>query len=1100
MEKTDVMEKRDIHPSIFSVLFLLILLVGSGNLLSALDPALHIDRYNLEIYTTENGLPQSSVLSIVQTADGYIWLATYEGLARFDGIRFRVFDTSTTADMASNRVRVLLEDSSGDLWAGTNGGLLRYSRGEFKNFTVNDGLTSGHISALWEDRYGNLWAGTTNGLNHLARDGSGGIVITRYTAKNGFADTYISALAEDQQGVLWIGTTGGGIYFYSNGIFTRCRANEIPINADIRTLYKEPGGGIWIGIRGRGLAYAENGSSGTFRTFLTRDGLSGSDVRAISKDSAGTLWIGTNGQGLNTYKNGRFNHSISEQGFFNSPIRSFLEDREGSFWVGTRDGLSQLKEGKFILYSNRNGLPVDSVRTVFQDRSGKIWLGTVGGGLACYNNGEFSIYGREQGFKSDHIWTIAQSSDGDLWVGTYGGGLHRLKNDRVIRIYSSANGLSNNVIRALYVDPEDNVWVGTNGGGVDVIRLKTGSRNPLITNYSTQNGLSDNFVYAISGDRDGNTWIGTYYGNLNRFSNGQFTVFSVKNGLTGHAIWSIYPDAGLNGQLWLGTDGGGLIRFNKGTVTRFTAKDGLYSDLAFQVLEDKLGNLWMNCNRGIYSVSKKDLEAFAAGKVNFISGISFGKKEGIKNTECNGPAQPAGICTTDGALWFPTIRGAVVMDPQKQKANKVMPPVIIEEMRADGKLIHSYPPRGSGKATYRLGPGKKRLEFSFTGLSFAAPQQVKFKYRLDGFDENWMNAGSQRHVSYTNIEPGQYSFQVIASNNDGVWNTTGARLTFTLGAFFWQTLWFQAILVVLFAFLSYAGIGFIKNHMKLIAFWKKKKYIASYEIEKQIGIGGMGIVYKVHSLMDKRLQFAMKVMKEEHLLDEVQKKRFKNESLLVDSIDHPHIVKVHERGESTGVLYIVMELLEGSTLAQRYKAQQYVTPHQCVHIMQQVAHILVTLHRENIIHRDLKPENIMLINRNDDPDYVKLLDFGIARVQSFSRLTETGQVLGTIPYMPPEILSGGVNSASVDIYSLGIIAYEMLTRQLPFTGDKPLETMRRILKEEPTEPSKRNRSIPLWLNELVMQMMGKKADERPDAQEVLARLARGSAPPPVTQG
>lgn len=1095
-----MMEKRDIRFLIIAVGISLALLGGSWAPISALDPSLHIDRYNLEIYTTESGLPQSSVLSIAQTSDGYIWLATYEGLARFDGIRFRVFDTGNTPEIASNRVRVVFEDSGGDLWIGTTGGLLRYSSGAFKNFTVHDGLSSNRVSALCEDRYGGLWVGTTNGLNRMARDDAGGIAFTPFTAKNGFADTYISALAEDQQGTLWIGTSGDGVYFYTNGKFTRGSAKQISTEADIRTLYKDPDGGIWTGIRGRGLVYAPNGSKGEFRAFLTRDGLSGSDVRALFRDSAGTLWIGTNGQGLNTYKNGRFDFSTSEQGFFNSPIRSFLEDREGSLWVGTRDGLSQLKEGKFILYSSRNGLPVDSVRTVFQDNSGNIWLGTVGGGLACYSNGRFQVFGREQGFKSDHIWTISQSSGGDLWVGTYGGGLHRFKNNRVIRIYTTANGLSNNVVRAVYVDPEDNVWVGTNGGGVDVIRLQTGKRNPLITNYSSKNGLSDDFVYAIAGDSQGNTWIGTYYGNLNRFSNGKFTAYGTKDGLTGLPIWSICPDPDAGGRLWLGTDGGGLIRFKNGTITRFTARDGLYSDLAFQVLEDKQGNLWMNCNRGIYSVSKKELEDFAAGKVKRLTSLSFGKKEGIKNTECNGPAQPAGICTTGGALWFPTIRGAVVMDPKKQKVNKVIPPVIIEEMRADGQLIHAYPGRGKGNEGYRLGPGIKRLEFTFTGLSFAAPKQVKFKYRLEGFDDDWMDSGTGRRVSYTNIEPGRYTFRVIAANNDGIWNTTGAGVTFTMGAFFWQTTWFQAIMVVLFAFLSYAGIGFTRNHMKLTAFWKKKKYIASYEIEKQIGAGGMGIVYKVHSLMDKRLRFAMKVMKEEHLLDEVQKKRFKNESLLVDSIDHPHIVKIHERGESTGVLYIVMELLEGCTLAQRYKAEQYLTVDQGVHIMGQIAHILVTLHREDIIHRDLKPENIMLIDRNGDPDYVKLLDFGIARVQSFSRLTETGQVLGTIPYMPPEVLSGGVNSASVDVYSLGIIVYEMLTRKLPFTGDKPLDTMRLILKEEPVEPVKLNRHVPAWLNELVLQMIGKKAEERPDAREVLARVARNAAPPRPLQG
>ncbi|MCP4155805.1 MAG: serine/threonine protein kinase, partial [bacterium] len=284
--------------------------------------------------------------------------------------------------------------------------------------------------------------------------------------------------------------------------------------------------------------------------------------------------------------------------------------------------------------------------------------------------------------------------------------------------------------------------------------------------------------------------------------------------------------------------------------------------------------------------------------------------------------------------------------------------------------------------------------------------------------------------------------------------------------------------LLLFAILSNVVIGLVRKHLKLIAFWKKKKHFASYEIEKQIGVGGMGIVHKVHSLMDKSKVFAMKVMKEEHLVDETQKKRFKNESLLVDRIDHPNLVKVYERGEDNGRLYIVMELLEGFNLAERYKKDKYPNVSQCIHILTQITDILVNLHAENIIHRDLKPENIMLIEKEGDPDFVKLLDFGLAKVQSFSHLTESGQVVGTLPYMPPEIFSDGAYSPAIDIYSLGIIGYEMLTRKKPFSGKKPIDTIKMILDHTPPEPAALLPEIPPHLNSLLLKMIEKAPTDR----------------------
>ena len=1057
------------------------ILIGSVSLLEGLDPAKEIDQYNIDLYSTEDGLPQSSILALVQTKDGYLWMGTYEGIARFDGNEFNIFNKSNTPEMESNRIKCLLEDRTGCLWIGTSGGLLRYSGGKFENHTTKDGLSNDFVTCLCEDTFGRLWIGTTGGLNRFEKG-----TFTSFTRLQGLSDDYVMSVVEEQPGQLWIGTAGAGIFVLQGSRISRIPIPGLPENLPVRILYRDRDNSIWIGTGGQGLVhakkgefriYSEKGRGKTKPTGLAKPpgtGLTGDDIRAITRDSQGTLWIGTNGQGLNRLKNGAFSFSASKQGYLNHPIRSIIEDREGSLWVGTRSGLAQLKDGKFIIYNSRNGLPVDSVRSVFQDREKNIWVGTVNGGLVRFGNGRFKTFGMKAGLRSKHIWTIAQSRDGAIWLGTYGEGLHRLKNGKITQVYTRKNGLGNNVVRAVFVDRENRIWVGSNGGGVDLIK------DGKIINYSTRSGLSDDFVYAISEDKLGDIWIGTYSGSIDRFRDGRFTTYGVNDGLPGHAIWAIYPDE--EDTIWIGTDGGGLLRFKDNRFTRLTVKDGLYSDLAFRIVEDNRQNLWMNCNHGIYRIRKQDVEAYLKGKIQKIPHISFGKLQGIKNTECNGPAQPAGLCSADGKLWFPTIRGVVVIDPEHIKINKILPPVIIEAMTADETPVYSYPVIPGEKIDIR--PGKKRVEFKYTGLSFMAPGRVKFKYKLDGYDENWLDSGARRRVSYTNITPGDYTFRVIACNDDGKWNSEGANLSFTLKAFFWQTWWFRVLLVITFAFLSYLVIGFVKTHMRLIAFWKRRSHIASYEIDEQIGIGGMGIIYKVHSLIDRNKTFAMKVMKEEYLLDEVQKKRFKNESLLVDRLDHPNIVKVYERGEDNDKLYIVMELLEGKTLADRYESKNYPTVAQCIHIMRQVADILVNLCREDIIHRDLKPENIMLLTKNGDPDFVKLLDFGIARTHAFTHLTATGQVVGTLPYMAPEVISDGTLSAAVDVYSLGVIGYEMLTRRKPFPADNPVEILNQVINTTPPNPSEINRQIPQPLNDLVLKMIEKKSGQRPGAAEV----------------
>ncbi len=761
---------------------LLLLALCLAGWLPALDPSKDFDHYTLDSWSIDEGLPQITILAIVQSRDGYLWMGTYEGLARFDGVQFTVFDKDNTPAFKNNNVLALLEDRSGRLWVGTPNGLLRHEKGNWRFFSTADGLSSDFVVSLCEDAAGQIWIGTTHGLTVFQEDR-----FRSFSTQDGLSHNYIPALCGSPDGSVWIGTNGGGLDCYRDGRFSHYTvADGLPSNT-IWALHQDRAGTIWIGTSGGGLAALRDG---VFQTFTARDGLPDVDIRVIFQDSHGLLWVGTDESGLFRLAGGKFSSLSQSRGLAGASVRSLCEDREGSLWIGTQSGLNRLRDANFVVYNQRNGLPATLIRSVLEDRQGRIWIGTVGAGLVCLENGRFTVLGKKEGLVNDRIWSIAEGLDGAIWFGTYGGGLYRFQDGR-LRLYDTRNGLSNNTVRALLVDRHGNVWAGTNGGGVDVI---SGDR---ITNYNTRNGLADDIIYAIAEDAAGAIWIGSYSGELHRFRDGRFTVYGPAQGLSPHAIWAIRPDAG--GAIWLGTNSGGLKRFKDGRFVSFTSADGLFSDVAFQVLEDGLGNLWMNSNKGFYSVPKAELNDIAdSGRRRPVPCRAFGRKEGVKSVECGGPAQPAGWRARDGRLWFPTVNGVVVIDPAYRLENGILPPVIIETVVADNAELSPVQP-------LVLEPGLKRLEFSYTGLSFMVPEQVKFRFRLDGFEREWGPAVSRRTAYYTNLPPGTYTFRVIACNNDGKWNETGAAVQLTLRPYFYQTYWFLVLCGAAVALLAFGG-------------------------------------------------------------------------------------------------------------------------------------------------------------------------------------------------------------------------------------------------------------------------------------------------------
>lgn len=739
--------------------FTFILFAVCLSLTARSDSGFSLLQFSHELWQTEQGLPQNTVQTLLQTRDGYVWLGTREGLARFDGIRFTIFDKHNTPQIPHNQIRHLYEDRDERLWIATPGGLLRYERGAFSAYTTKDGLASNNVWSVFQDRAGNLWVATVNGLNQF-RDGK----FTTFTTAQGLLNDSIEVIREDKDGALWIGTEGG-LSRYKDGAFTSFTKQNGLVGNAIKTLFVDQQARLWIGTT-EGLSVMANGR---FTSYTTREGLVHNEVKAMTEDQSNTLWIGTP-RGLMRFHDGQFESVTTPEGLNDTPILSLLKDREGSLWIGTEtNGLHLLKTKKFTTFTTREGLSANVVRSIFGDRNGQVWVGTERG-LNLLRDGQIV----QKSLPNDDVMAMSDDSEGQLWIGTTDG-LIRVSGMRSTT-FTERDGLSDRFIRSLHPSRDGSLWIGTRRG-------LTQFRNGQFTPYTMLDGLPSDLVGALYEDRAGALWIGTLAG-LSRFKDEKFTNYNTASGLSNEVVISLHEDA--DGALWIGTLGGGLNRFQDGKFTSFTTKDGLPDDVIYQILEDAQNNLWLSSNKGIIRVSRKELEARtdAAQKLNSV--VTFGTADGMETRECSGGGHPAGWKTSDGKLWFATIKGVAMIDPANLKLNEQPPPIAIERVVVDDQEVATNAP-------ITLSPEKARFEFYYTGLSFIAPNKVTFKYKLEGFDPDWIEAGTRRVAWYTNIPAGQYRFVVRACNNDGVWSESAASVEFLLQPRFYQTWWFYAV-------------------------------------------------------------------------------------------------------------------------------------------------------------------------------------------------------------------------------------------------------------------------------------------------------------------
>ncbi len=752
---------------------------------AALDPARPVGEYGFQSWGSREGLPQNTINGIAQTRDGYLWLATRSGLVRFDGVRFAQVELGSNAEE-------LVTDRAGRLWTGFATG--RLIRRDERTGAAAPPLeiswphgSRDKVQAFFADRDGTLWIGTTLGL---ARERNGRLETVSLPGGRGLGS--VLAITRSPDGALWIGTERG---LFRDDVgeggrrkVTLYTAREGLPDDRVQALAVGPGGDLWAGTAG-GLGRLR---AGAWTTFTAREGLPSDVVNALLADRDGNLWVGTR-RGLCRFRDSSCEKLPPRDAFSPSAVWSLFEDAEGALWVGTDTiGLRRLRDVAFTTLTL--GGELGFVWSVYKDRAGSLWFGTSDRGLIRLRGSEITSFTTAQGLPSDEVRPILEDRRGDLWFGTTEG-LCRLRDGR-IETWTERDGLPSRYIRVIYEDRDGALWIGTAGG----LARWSGGRFEIV---GPEQGLPRERVNAVLRDAGGTLWAGTQIG-LYRTVAGRFERLAAFRKVP---VFALYEDR--DGALWFGTQRAGLHRLKDGRLTVFRQRDGLFDDMAYQIFEDRQGSFWMSCNRGAYRVRKADLEAFAERRIPVIPSASFDDTDGMKSTECNGGNQPGALATTDGRLWFPTFQGVAVTDPARIRVNRRLPPVVIEEALADGEPVALHPQ----ETPLSLIPGVEKIEIRYTALSLLAPEKVRFRYRLDGFDKDWVDAGMQRTAVYTSLPPGAYTFRVAASNNDGIWNQAGAALRLEIPPHLWETGWFRGACGVL---VLLVGIGAMRLRLRAV--------------------------------------------------------------------------------------------------------------------------------------------------------------------------------------------------------------------------------------------------------------------------------------------
>lgn len=809
-----------VRVQVFRCLLFFALTIGS--ILGSSLP-LHADsdatrRYLIDDWQNGNGLSQSTITGLAQTPDGYLWISTLDGIARFDGIRFKLFKSVDTPALGSGRIRFLFRGRKGVLWlCMQEGGIIQLQNNQFTPILIpkQRGMPLPTIHAT-EDITGNLWLSDEDGGIAQLKDG----LVTQVSSNNWTTQAGGPLqLTADHAGHLWA-VGGPGLFRFDKGrlipILTG-QPNQYVVHCASRS------GGWWISTKNKVGLWCDG--TWLFRTSCPTN--LPRSLRAALEDHGGRLWLGTLGEGLFCYNtNGTTLRFSRNDGLGNDFIRTVFEDKEDNLWVGTEGGgLSRLRLSLFGVYGQAQGIPTESITSITKGISNDLWIATFGEGLLCLpRNGKATAIA-DPATSNYHILTALADQKGNIWFGTGSGGIFCWNKGSLTRI--TIFPTNSPPLRCLYEDSTGMIWFGcyrTNR----LVCLK--DKKVSFVDLPNYLGMVD--IRVITGDSAGNIWIGTDGAGLLRWKNRQFTLFTRKEGLGSDFIWALHPES--KDTLWIGSYGGGLTRFKNNRMVNCTTRQGLADNVICYIADDGLGYYWFSSHEGIFRVLKKDLNRFADGQNNRIQCIDYGRSDGLPTLECKGGFQPAGCCTRDGRLWFPTRQGLVVVDPVDVCTNVIAPIAHIEEAVVDGTIInitewqkeksmsvHRISSSSTLIPTLEIPSGRRRLEIRYTSLNFSTPEKLRFRHCLEGVDAGWVDTGSERSTSYNRLPHGNYIFRVQACNREGVWSVQSDNLMLIILPAPWQTWWFEGLFVLILGSLAGWGVGTIilqrhRRHLRLV--------------------------------------------------------------------------------------------------------------------------------------------------------------------------------------------------------------------------------------------------------------------------------------------
>lgn len=1010
-------------------------------------------KLSLKVYTTADGLPPFAAERIMQDRLGNLWITTGGGVVMYNGKEFRVF--TTDEGLSYNATRAICEDQYGHIWVGTlGGGAVKFMRNGFGNydlrtFTTTDGLSHNAVLSLQTDTGGRVWVGTKKGVT---------IIQTDSLSQNIHIKKLLEGRSIDQICVASDGTVWFGEF---NGIVSWLKGENIqsispfPVTSGISGIEEDKNRVLWVTSFDNGVKQIRvTGEKAEMLTDRLPESFK-TKIYGTVKTQKNSFLFSTFGSGLIIKNGGAINFVTTENGLPENNITASFEDREGTLWIGTANsGLVKLVSYPFVNYDKESGLAGNYVLDVIQDRNGSYWFTSYESGLTRYDGNSYTVFSAKDGLPSKSVYGLMEDSQGRIWVSTTGQGVF-VYDGKKFTPFNKKNIYLTDVL-CLLEDKEKNIWFGTDAYGA--IRY---SPDKQFVQFGTNQGLAGLRVFSMIQDRKGRILFGCgqpsrfkeagglsvwdperFYKNLN-----PFTTFSKNNGFPANQVTVVYEDKQNN--LWLGTRQAGLILFSDGIIQAFTKRDGLTSNDVVALQEDKKGRLWIGTVQGLNIWDGKNMESYTV-------------KKGLLSDEVY---ENAMISDKQGDMWFGTPRGVCRFRLSEKPAPNVPPLIYIDKIRSFGKEITT-------EVLNQLSFRQNSLDFQVVGIELRSEKDMIYQFMLEGYDRDWEEPTVRDFISYTNLDPGKYVFRTRARGASGVWSEPSA-VAFEIIPAFWQTIWFRISCVVFVLVMIPIVYKYSIKGWKGFKKRRSLRIIAQYKIKDVIGEGAMGIVYLAFD-KTSRIHVALKVISEKLMNDPDNRSRFVREGRILSKLRHPFVVKVYATGEWMGRGYIAMEILKRGDLKTYLKNNFPLKQNELERLLIGVAEGLSYIHQQSIVHRDFKCENIML----DEHLNPKIMDFGLSKSVLVTTMTQVGTIMGTLGYVAPEQITGGKTDHRSDIFSFGVVMYELLTNSLPFRGENEIAMIHSIFNDQPALPSEINPTILPYHEKIVMKCLEKDPDNR----------------------